>query len=266
MHLLELYWKAHIDTELKRNWLQLGSTGIYKNEGWSAWDSPHDKTTERAIAEDELLTCMGPRACVLNLAGLYGGERQLRHWLPRVARSKEDVAAKASVHMVHGRDVSRAILAAHFKLVDEYSPPRQAPASDADIPVAYLGADNIDPSTAVEATLSGIALPKTLGGHRFPITDLHCYDWWDLFMQFGEYARQRAVTGETKAEILRGVKPEELLYEKWVLELMDERGIRALPRDKTGEGLGRLVDARAFWAVAGARPLEGRADRRTNED
>ncbi len=65
-------------------------------------------------------------------------------------------------------------------------------------------------------------------------------------MQFGQYARQRAIDGEIRAEILRGAKPEDLLYEKWVLELMDERGIRALPRDKTEEGLGRLVDGRAF--------------------
>ena len=219
------------------------------------------------IAEDELLACMGARACVLNLAGLYGGQRQLRHWLPRVARSKEDAAAKGAVHMIHGRDVSRAIIAAHFKLVDEYKPPLEAPSSDAESPFKYPKADHQDPAKIIETTSStDIALPKTLGGHRFPITDLHCYDWWDLFMQFGQYARQRAIDGETKAEILRGAKPEELLYEKWVLELMDENGIRALPRDKTGEGLGRLVDGRAFWAVAGARPLEGRADRRTNED
>ena len=210
---------------------------------------------------------MGNRACVLNLAGLYGGERQLRHWLPRVARSKEDAAGKGAVHMIHGRDVSRAIIAAHFKLGEEYTPPSKTPSSDSDSPFPYLTAINQGLTTAAAtASSSGIALPATLGCHRFPITDLHCYDWWDLFIQFGQYARQRAIDGETKVEVLKGTKPEELLYEKWVLELMDEKGIRALPRDKTGEGLGRLVDGRAFWAVAGARPLEGRADRRTNED
>ena len=265
--LLQLYWIAHIDPELKTNWIQLGSTGIYKNEGWSAWDSPYDTINDRAIAEDELLECLQNRACVLNLAGLYGGERQLRHWLPRVARSKEDAAAKGAVHMIHGRDVSRAIIAAHFKLVEEYAPPLQAPGFDAESPFPYLAANNQAPTTAAAtSSSSGITLPNTLGGHRFPVTDMHCYDWWDLFMQFGQYARQRAIDGETKAEVLKGVRPEELLYEKWVLELMDEKGVKALPRDKTGEGLGRLVDGRAFWAMAGARPLEGRADRRTNED
>lgn len=184
-----------------------------------------------------------------------------------MARSKEDAAAKGAVHMIHGRDVSRAIIATHFKLVEEYAAPLKAPTPDADSPFLFLTADNLAPTTAAATTSpTGIALPNTLGGHRFPITDLHCYDWWDLFMQFGQYARQRALNGETKAEVLKGAKPEELLYEKWVLELMDERGVKALPRDKTGEGLGRLVDGRAFWAVAGARPLEGRADRRTNED
>ena len=265
--LLELYWKAHIDTELKRNWIQLGSTGIYKNDGWSAWDSPYDKTNDRAVAEDELLECMRNRACVLNLVGLYGGQRQLRHWLPRVARTKEDAAGKGALHMIHGRDVSRAIIAAHLKLVEEYAAPLKAPTPDSDSPFPYLTADNQAPTTAAAtAAPTGIPLPNTLGGHRFPVTDLHCYDWWDLFMQFGQYARQRAIDGETAVEVLKGAKPEELLYEKWVLELIDEKGIRALPRDKTGEGLGRLVDGRAFWAVAEARPLEGRADRRPNED
>ena len=252
---------------MKTNWLLLGSTGIYKNDGWSAWDSPYDKSKDRAIAEDELLDCWRSRACVLNLAGLYGGERQLRHWLPRIARSKKEAAAKGAVHMIHGRDVSRAIIAAHFKLIEEYAPPLRAPCSESEYPFPYPSANNQAPTTTAATTSStGISLPNTLGGHRFPITDLHCYDWWDLFMQFGQYARQRAIDGETEAGVLRGVKPEELLYEQWVLELMDERGIKALPRDKNGEDVGRLVDGRAFWAVAEARPLEGRADRRTNED
>ena len=266
-HLLKLYWQAHIDTDLKRNWIQLGSTGIYKNDGWSAWDSPYDKTTDRAVAEDELLGSMRNRACVLNLVGLYGGERQLRHWLPRVARTKEDVAGKGAVHMIHGRDVSRAIIATHLKLVNEYASPLKVPSPDSDSPFSYLTADNQAPTTpAATTTPTGIALPNILGGHRFPVSDLHCYDWWDLFMQFGQYARQRAISGETAAGVLKGAKPEELLYEKWVLELIDEKGIRALPRDKIGEGLGRLVDGRAFWAMVDARPLEGRADRRPKED
>jgi len=51
--------------------------------------------------------------CVLNLSGLWGGERQPRHWLDRVAGSKEKLKDKTSLHMVHGVDVARSILAVH---------------------------------------------------------------------------------------------------------------------------------------------------------
>ena len=143
--------------------------------------------------------------------------------------------------MIHGRDVGRAVIAVHYNLIEEYTPPSQ------DINLV---------TSATRTASKGPDLPTHLGGHRFPITDLHCYDWWDLFMQFGSYARARAIAGETKAEVLKGVKPEELLYEKWVLELMEEKGVRALPRDNN-PALGRLVDGRAFWTVAGGEAVGG---------
>jgi len=60
------------------------------------------------VAEDELLSLGG---AVLNLSGLWGGARQPRDWVGRVAKSKDDVKGKKSLHMIHGEDVARAVVA-----------------------------------------------------------------------------------------------------------------------------------------------------------
>lgn len=91
--------------------IQLGSTGIWQIEQQTCWvsrHSPYDKDNSRAIAEDELLDLNG---CVLNLAGLWGGQRAPKNWVGRVAKSKSDVKSKKSLHMVHGHDVARGVLA-----------------------------------------------------------------------------------------------------------------------------------------------------------
>ena len=91
--LTELYAKTHPEAEVEGvRWIQLGSTGIFTSQGWNDEGSSYDRGNVRAVAEDELLALLGSRACVLNLAGLYGGdERQPRNWVGRVARSKEEV-------------------------------------------------------------------------------------------------------------------------------------------------------------------------------
>ncbi|KAG9381000.1 hypothetical protein A1F94_008320 [Pyrenophora tritici-repentis] len=107
--LVGLYRSLH---GAKNNWIQLGSTGIFNqlpNE-WSTSDSHYDKHNKRAIAEDELLSLHG---CVLNLSGLYGGERVPSRWLSRIVKSKEDIQKRGAVHFVHGDDVARAIIATH---------------------------------------------------------------------------------------------------------------------------------------------------------
>jgi len=60
------------------------------------------------MAEDELLELGG---CVLNLSGLWGGERNVRHWVDRVASTKEMLKSKKSLHMVHGEDVAGVLSA-----------------------------------------------------------------------------------------------------------------------------------------------------------
>jgi hypothetical protein len=62
------------------------------------------------MAEDELLELGG---CVLNLSGLWGGERNVRHWVDRVASTKEMLKSKKSLHMIHGEDVARSIIGVH---------------------------------------------------------------------------------------------------------------------------------------------------------
>jgi hypothetical protein len=81
---------------------------------WDVWsttnNTKYDTSNTRAIAEDELIALGG---CVLNLSGLWGGARQVKHWLDRVADTKEKLASKQSLHMVHGLDVARSIVAVH---------------------------------------------------------------------------------------------------------------------------------------------------------
>lgn len=91
--------------------IQLGSTGIWQIPQSSTWvsrSSPYDKSNKRATAEDALLSLSGS---VLNLAGLHGGPRDARNWVSRVAKTKDEVKNKKSVHLIHGVDVARAIVA-----------------------------------------------------------------------------------------------------------------------------------------------------------
>jgi len=215
-----MYQKTH--TGVESRWVQLGSTGIFTDRGWNDEDSGYDKNNARAVAEDELLEILGRKGCVLNLAGLYGGERDPRNWVIRVAKTKAEVKGKLAVHLVHGRDVARAIVATHEAF-------------------------------------------GNVGGKRWIINDLHVYDWWDLILSWGKFARENA-----GAEVKRQAEEKEkeagvgdegdggLQYEEWVVELMEEEGVRALPREVSG--LGRVLDGRGFWAAVGSAPGEGRAN------
>ena len=103
------YSHAHKGKDVR--FIQLGSTGIWQIEQKSHWvdrHSPYNTSNARAIAEDELLSLGGS---VLNVAGLWGGARDPKNWVSRVAKTKDDVWGKKSLHMVHGQDVARAILA-----------------------------------------------------------------------------------------------------------------------------------------------------------
>lgn len=119
--LVELYNKVHpTKSGDEPRWIQLGSTGIFKAKHWNTNSSPYDEENTRAIAEDELLKLPSP-STVLNLAGLYDHEiRSPKNWVARVAKTKEDVKGKQSLHLIHGADVARGVLAVHqnFDKVD----------------------------------------------------------------------------------------------------------------------------------------------------
>lgn len=204
--LTSLYARTHEDVATTTRWVQLGSTGIFTAPHWNDDASPHagddpytpGAANQRAVAEDELLALRGAGACVLNLAGLYGGERQPRNWIARVAKSKGDVKGKGALHLVHGNDVARAV-------------------------VGVVGRF------------------EAVGGKRWIVTDLRVYDWWDLIMSWGGQG-----TGTVEG----------MEYQRWVVELIKEEGVRALPREK--EALGRVLDGRGFWEAIGSWPGEGR--------
>lgn len=120
--------------------------------------SPYDTNNERAMAEDELRSLGG---CVLNLVGLYGGERQPKTWVTRVATSKEQVKLKGALHLIHGHDVAQAIIATHRAFVK--------------------ARDKVE-------------------GKRYMLTDLHVYDWWDLIQMWGKEAREKVKSSGTTEE------------------------------------------------------------------
>lgn len=104
--LVETYQKIHAGSVVTA-WIQLGSTGIFEKKAYHNHQSEYTRT-ERAIAEDELL---GLGGVVLNLAGLWGDDRKPRNWVSRIAKSKEQLGTKGSLHLIHGDDVARACLA-----------------------------------------------------------------------------------------------------------------------------------------------------------
>lgn len=190
--------------------IQLGSTGIWQadpaQQPWLDRKSPYNATDDagRAVAEDELLALGG---CVLNLAGLWGGPRDPRHWVDRVATTKDAVKAKTSLHMVHGVDVARVIVA----LINK--------------------GDRGQWDTVGRA-------------QRWMVTDGFVYDWWSLFAGWAE--GQEDEGAKIDAEPIRQAK--------WVYELMQEEGVRALPRSM--EALGRCYDTRELWQTLGIIPLK----------
>jgi hypothetical protein len=174
----------------KARWMQLGSTGIWQITQSSLWTTRHsayNTSDARAQAEDELLRHGG---CVFNLSGLWGGSRQPRDWVNRVAKSKEDVRGKKSLHMIHGLDVARAVVA------------------------------------AVRLDQAGSGWELKAKGQRWMLTDGFVYDWWSLFAGWAQAASKESE--ETPVSSKGGDDP--IPQAQWTYELMREEGVRALPR------------------------------------
>ena len=77
------------------------------------------------------------------------------------------------------------------------------------------------------------------------MTDLLVYDWWALILGFaGEINEENPENDRAKSQI------------KWVGELLEEEGVKALPRSM--EQLGRCYDSREFWTKFGLMPVRAR--------
>ncbi|KAK4947777.1 hypothetical protein LTR10_013285 [Elasticomyces elasticus] len=207
--LVECYNKTH-SQEVTR-WIQLGSTGIFTADGWNDSSSPIDESNERGIAENELISLGG---CVLNLAGLYGASRQPGNWIARVAKTKEQLAGKGALHLIHGTDVARGVVG------------------------------------VVKSDVEGKETRGSLFGRRWIVADCVSYDWWLLVWELMGETSEDEDDDESKIE-------ERTKYRKWIVELMEENGIRGLPRPM--DALGRKLDARDFWKAIGTSPRHSMA-------
>ncbi|ORX49868.1 hypothetical protein DM01DRAFT_1394053 [Hesseltinella vesiculosa] len=110
--LLQAYQQRH-QTSATR-WILLSSTRPFSASTLQDRNAPLDvaKDTGRLPAEEVVLAAKG---CVLHLAGLWGGQRQPKNWVARF-KTKEALKGKLMVrqlHLIHGHDVARAILASH---------------------------------------------------------------------------------------------------------------------------------------------------------
>jgi hypothetical protein len=204
--IVSMYEATHPSYEPGRStkWIQLGSTGVWTQNDWVDANSPIDPANERGAAEEELISLGG---CVLNLAGLYGAQRQPANWISRVAKSKNALRDKGALHLIHGIDVSRAIIA-----------------------VVQSG-------------------QQRFCGRRWLIADCVSYDWWQVVW---DYTGESGNDGSGEGILSNLMAEDKLKYRTWVIELMEENGVKGLPRPS--EVLGRKLDAREFWVAIGSSP------------
>lgn len=163
---------------------------------------------------------------------IQGGTRDPLNWIARVASSKASLATKSSLHLIHGVDVARAIVAVHL------SPPS--------VTSQLTSTKSMNPS----------AIPPKFLGKRYILTDLRIYDWWDLISSWAaESSQDGGLNPIPKVASAVDLKD----HAKWVLELMIEMNVRGLPR--TNEQMGRALDSRDFWVDFGLWPIRGRLER-----
>ena len=86
--------------------------------------------------------------------------------------------------------------------------------------------------------------PHLATSQRWLLTDMRVYDWWELISAWG--------TGRDETGRAIG---EQIL---WVKELMQEKGVRALPREDTE--MGRALDSREFCETFGIVPGRARLE------
>ncbi|GAA5899953.1 uncharacterized protein JCM6883_006046 [Sporobolomyces salmoneus] len=158
---------------------------------WTGRHSPYDKTNARAIAEDELLS-LHRNTFVLNLSGLWGGERDPSNWIGRIASSKQALEIKGSLHLIHGLDVARAIVAVHL------APSIKAQESE--------------------------KREDGLKGQRYLLTDLRVIDWWDLASRYPHKVAPRISEGGEET-------PESFKWVQELMKEHDVRALPRTPQE-----------------------------------
>mgnify|MGYP006886188722 CR=1 FL=1 len=124
------------------------------------------------------------------LAIPQGGSRNPINWFTRIAPTPEALEAKGSLHLLHGLDLARAIIAVHLA-------PSLPTCSSADVEKGT--------------------------GQRWIVSDLRVLDWWDLAS-----AHPTGPSAPPPAASAAGERsPDRAL---WVQDLMRKHGVRALPR------------------------------------
>ncbi|KAJ8088240.1 hypothetical protein PM082_022312 [Marasmius tenuissimus] len=124
--LVKMYQDTRKNKEAKAGFIQLGATTIWgpirRGEAPSKpvafqWYDRHSpmNVDERGEEETELLS-LSPQTSttVLDLAALWGGGRSMKGYIDRVLPTKEVTKNKGSIHVIHGDDVARAIVAVHL--------------------------------------------------------------------------------------------------------------------------------------------------------
>ncbi|KAI1359754.1 hypothetical protein F5Y08DRAFT_332071 [Xylaria arbuscula] len=191
--LVSSYAATHAAAAASVRYIQFGVTSIWNAEDWQDTDSPYDTSNPRAVAEDELMrVAPDGNASVLSLAGLYGAARQPRNWVHRVITSKEALRAKGALHVIHGEDVARAVVALHRNFT-----PRKR----------WLLCDM----------------------HVYDWWDL-TEDWARQTMALAAAGGEGQNEGEGESVSEEEVEKQGKLL-KWVGELMWEENVRALPRN-----------------------------------
>ncbi|KAI8969161.1 hypothetical protein BDF20DRAFT_893500 [Mycotypha africana] len=108
--LIDVYEEQH---DISSQWILLSSTRPFVGQPANR-HTPLDrsKDTGRMGAEDVVIERGGS---VLHLAGLWGNQRQPKGWVPRFATMDaiKNKLLTRQLHLIHGKDVARAILAVH---------------------------------------------------------------------------------------------------------------------------------------------------------
>lgn len=118
--LVEAYESAHPGGSAR--WIALGSSGAWGKGVHTSASPPSTPMSPRAESEAALLaldsssssspSSSNRRTVVLNLTGLYDDEIRLpANFAKRVGDSKDKLAGKTSLHLIHGRDLARAVVA-----------------------------------------------------------------------------------------------------------------------------------------------------------